>query len=57
MIAVGDLVAYGFRTGRVVRLARRSWGEVAYVQPLALTVGDGYAPTEVPTANLRKVTA
>jgi hypothetical protein len=49
---VGDVVRYGFRLGRVIRLGRQNGQDGALVTPETLGPGDGYLPHWVPLTSL-----
>ncbi len=49
---VGDIVRYGFRIGRVIRLERENGQDGAYIWPETLGPGDGYRPHWVPLSGL-----
>jgi len=53
--SVGDRVRFGFRVGRIVRFARRPWGQVAVVLPEQIRPGDGTYPHEVPVTHLQRI--
>jgi hypothetical protein len=49
---VGDVVRYGFRLGRVIRLERQNGQDGALVTPETLGPGDGHLPHWVPLTSL-----
>jgi len=49
---IGDVVRYGIRLGRIIRLERRNGQDGALVTPETVGPGDGYLPHWVPLSGL-----